>query len=84
MQNAASRAAVLASLETVDLVLVFAEDTPITLIEAIKPDLLAKGADYTLDEVVGAGIVQTTGGEVLLVELEEGHSTSATIARLAK
>ena len=84
VQNAASRAAVLASLETVDLVLLFAEDTPITLIEAIKPDLLAKGADYTLDEVVGAGIVQTTGGEVLLVELEEGHSTSATIARLAK
>ena len=84
VQNEASRAAVLASLESVDLVIVFAEDTPVALIEAIKPDLLAKGADYSIDEVVGADLVQAQGGEILLVDLEAGHSTTATIARLAK
>ena len=84
VQNEAARAAVLASLESVDLVVLFAEDTPVTLIEAIKPEILAKGADYTIDQVVGADLVQAYGGEVLLVDLEAGHSTTATIARLAK
>jgi len=84
VQNEASRAAVLASLESVDLVVLFTEDTPLVLIEAIKPEILAKGADYTIDEVVGADLVQAHGGEILLVDLEAGHSTTATIARLAK
>lgn len=84
VQNEASRAAILASLESVDLVVLFAEDTPVALIEAIKPDILAKGADYTIDQVVGADLVRAQGGEILLVDLEAGHSTSATIARLAK
>ena len=84
VQNEASRAAILASLENVDLVVLFAEDTPVALIEAIKPDILAKGADYTIDQVVGADLVRAQGGEILLIDLEAGHSTSATIARLAK
>jgi D-beta-D-heptose 7-phosphate kinase/D-beta-D-heptose 1-phosphate adenosyltransferase len=84
VQNEAARAAVLASLASVDLVILFAEDTPVRLIEAIRPDMLAKGADYTVERVVGADIVQGYGGKILLVELEEGHSTTATIARLAK
>ena len=84
VQNEAARAAVLASLESVDMVVLFSEDTPVVLIEAIKPDVLAKGADYTIDEVVGADLVQAHGGEILLVDLEAGHSTTATIARLAK
>jgi len=84
VQNEASRAAILASLESVDLVVLFAEDTPVALIEAIKPDILAKGADYTIDQVVGADLVRAQGGEILLVDLEAGHSTSATIAGLAK
>ena len=84
VQNEASRAAILASLESVDLVVLFAEDTPVALIEAIKPDILAKGADYTIDQVIGADLVRAQGGEILLVDLEAGHSTSATIARLAK
>ena len=79
----ATRAAVLASLASVDLVIIFSEDTPVALIEALKPDVLAKGADYTIDQVVGAEIVQAYGGSVLLVDLEEGHSTTATIERLA-
>ncbi len=80
----ADRALALGSLVDVDLVVIFGEDTPIVLIEAIRPDLLVKGADYTLDQVVGADIVQGYGGKVLLAELEPGHSTSATIAKLAR
>lgn len=82
VQNEAARASVLASLASVDLVIIFGEDTPVALIEGIKPDILAKGADYTIDQVVGADIVKANGGSVLLVDLEEGHSTTATIERL--
>lgn len=77
-----ARALVLASLESVDLVILFAEDTPMNLIEAIRPDVLVKGADYTLEGVVGAPFVQRYGGQILLVELKPGHSTTGTIARL--
>jgi D-beta-D-heptose 7-phosphate kinase/D-beta-D-heptose 1-phosphate adenosyltransferase len=82
IQQEAARAIVLASLETVDLVVVFAEDTPIALIERLRPDVLVKGADYTLAEVVGGDIVQSYGGKVVLAELEAGHSTSDTVARI--
>ncbi len=84
VQNETSRAAVLGSLASVDLVVLFGDDTPVALIEAIRPDLLVKGADYTIDRVVGADIVQSYGGRVMLVDLEEGHSTTATIARMAQ
>jgi len=77
-----SRAIVLASLADVDLVVPFAEDTPISLIEAIKPDVLTKGADYTVETVVGADIVQAYGGRVHLAELKEGFSTTSTIQQL--
>jgi D-beta-D-heptose 7-phosphate kinase/D-beta-D-heptose 1-phosphate adenosyltransferase len=77
-----ARALVLASLESVDLVALFDEDTPMNLIEAIRPDVLVKGADYTLEGVVGAPFVQSYGGKVMLVELKPGHSTTGTIARL--
>ena len=82
VQGEAARAQVLASLETVDLVVVFAEDTPLRLIEALSPDCLVKGSDYTVDEVVGADIVQGYGGTVLIAENEPGYSTSGTIRRL--
>jgi D-beta-D-heptose 7-phosphate kinase / D-beta-D-heptose 1-phosphate adenosyltransferase len=84
VQNQDARAAVLSSLAAVDLVIVFDQDTPIELIEAIRPDLLVKGADYRLDQVVGADIVQSYGGRVLLAELAPGFSTTATIARAAR
>ena len=84
IQSEMSRAAVLASLACVDLVVVFAEDTPLRLIDALHPDVLVKGADYSVDQVVGAKEVQGWGGQVVLVDLEEGHSTSDTISRLAK
>ncbi|MCC7017725.1 MAG: D-glycero-beta-D-manno-heptose-7-phosphate kinase [Rhodospirillales bacterium] len=84
VQAEAARAAVLASLAAVDAVVVFAEDTPLKLIEAFKPDLLVKGADYTRDKVVGAELVEKWGGRVLLAEITPGHSTTATIAKLAR
>jgi len=84
VQGEAARAAVLASMASVDLLVVFAEDTPLKLIEALRPDVLVKGADYSRDQVVGADIVERYGGRVLLAELEQGHSTTATIRRLAE
>ncbi|MBF0167109.1 MAG: D-glycero-beta-D-manno-heptose-7-phosphate kinase [Alphaproteobacteria bacterium] len=82
VQSEAARAAVLASLASVDLVVIFGEDTPLKTIESLRPDLLVKGADYSVDKVVGADLVQGWGGRVLLADLAQGHSTSATIARL--
>ena len=75
---------VLGSLASVDLVVIFSEDTPIELIKSIRPDVLVKGADYAKDKVVGAEFVEAQGGRVLLADLVPGQSTSATIARLAK
>jgi D-beta-D-heptose 7-phosphate kinase / D-beta-D-heptose 1-phosphate adenosyltransferase len=77
-----ARGAVLAAVAAVDLVVIFGDDTPLSLIAALKPDVLVKGADYRLDQVVGADLVRSYGGEVLLAELTPGHSTSATIARM--
>jgi D-beta-D-heptose 7-phosphate kinase/D-beta-D-heptose 1-phosphate adenosyltransferase len=79
-----ARGAVLASVAAVDLVVVFEEDTPLNLIAAIKPDVLVKGADYRLDQVVGADLVRSRGGKVILADLTPGHSTSATIARMGR
>jgi D-beta-D-heptose 7-phosphate kinase / D-beta-D-heptose 1-phosphate adenosyltransferase len=82
VQPEAARAAVLASLASVDLVTVFDEDTPEALIEAVHPDLLVKGANYTLDQVLGAEQVRGWGGRVVLAELVPGHSTTATVERM--
>jgi D-beta-D-heptose 7-phosphate kinase / D-beta-D-heptose 1-phosphate adenosyltransferase len=79
-----SRALVLAGLRSVDLVVAFDEATPVALIEAARPDVLIKGADYTLDGVVGRELVEGWGGQVRLADLIEGHSTTATISKLAK
>jgi D-beta-D-heptose 7-phosphate kinase/D-beta-D-heptose 1-phosphate adenosyltransferase len=84
VQNQDARAAVLSSLAAVDLVVIFDGDTPIELIEAIRPETLVKGADYRLDQVVGGDIVQSYGGRVLLADLMPGYSTTATIARAAR
>ncbi len=76
-----ARARVLGGLSAVDGVVLFDEPTPQRLIERIKPDLLVKGGDYTLDTIVGASEVIEMGGSVHIVPLVEGHSTTATIAR---
>ena len=82
VQSEASRATVLSSLASVDLVVIFGEDTPLKLIEALKPDVLVKGADYTIDKVVGADLVQSWGGKVVLADLVNGQSTTNTIRKL--
>lgn len=79
-----ARAIVLASLSSVDGVVIFEEPTPMRLIEAIRPDLLVKGADYTIETVVGSDLVRSYGGQVLLADLKPGHSTTGTIARLGQ
>ena len=84
LQAEAARAAVLGSVASIDLVVVFADDTPMKLIEAIRPDVLVKGGDYTIEEVVGAEFVQSYGAKVLLAEIAPGHGTTQTIARMVK
>src|SRR5689334_4308363 len=81
VQDERARAEVLAALEAVDLVVIFAEDTPIKLIEHVRPSVLVKGGDYTREQVVGHEIVEKHGGEVLLVDILEGHSTTSLVKR---
>ena len=78
---AEGRAEVLAALEAVDLVVVFEEDTPLELIKRVRPAVLVKGADYTREEVVGREVVEKAGGDVVLVDLVPGHSTTAIVER---
>jgi D-beta-D-heptose 7-phosphate kinase/D-beta-D-heptose 1-phosphate adenosyltransferase len=77
-----ARAVVLAALETVSAVVVFDEDTPLALIEAVRPDVLVKGADYAIEAVVGAEFVKANGGRVVLAELVSGQSTTGMIQRM--
>lgn len=79
VNSLADRTAVIAAVESVDAVISFDEETPIELIRRLKPDVLVKGGDYTIEGVVGADIVQANGGKVLLVDLVEGRSTTRLI-----
>jgi len=81
VQDERARAEVLAALEAVDLVVVFEEDTPLKLIGQIKPSVLVKGGDYTREQVVGHDIVEAHGGEILLVEVLAGFSTTRLVDR---
>ena len=81
VQPVQSRAEVLAALEAVDLVAVFDEDTPEKLISRVKPTVLVKGSDYTREEVVGREIVEALGGEIILVDIVPGHSTTSMVER---
>jgi D-beta-D-heptose 7-phosphate kinase/D-beta-D-heptose 1-phosphate adenosyltransferase len=82
VQNEHARSVVMAAIDSVDLVTLFGEDTPLRLIELLKPNYLIKGADYTIATVVGADLVRSYGGKVILVPLERGHSTTSIIARV--
>lgn len=76
------RALVVAALECVDAVCLFDEETPEELIDALLPDVLAKGGDYTLDRVVGREVVEGSGGRVELIDFVEGYSTTGLIRRI--
>jgi D-beta-D-heptose 7-phosphate kinase/D-beta-D-heptose 1-phosphate adenosyltransferase len=81
VQTERARAEVLAALEAVDLVVIFEEDTPLELIKAIRPSVLVKGSDYKPEQVVGHDVVTAYGGEVVLVDLLQGFSTTALVER---
>jgi len=81
IQNENARATVLAAMADVDGIVIFDQDTPLELIKTIRPDVLVKGSDYTVETVVGAKEVMSWGGKVVLAQLIEGHSTTAMIKR---
>jgi D-beta-D-heptose 7-phosphate kinase/D-beta-D-heptose 1-phosphate adenosyltransferase len=78
------RAQVLGGLDAVDFVVLFDEDTPETLIHEIRPQVLVKGGDYTEESVVGAPFVRSYGGEVALVPLVPGRSTTSMVTRMSQ
>jgi rfaE bifunctional protein nucleotidyltransferase chain/domain len=82
IRTAADRAYVLAAMRMVDCVAVFEQDTPLELIEHLRPDVIVKGGDYVPATVVGAAETQARGGSVVIIPLTPGHSTTATIAKL--
>ncbi|TGE09270.1 D-glycero-beta-D-manno-heptose 1-phosphate adenylyltransferase [Hymenobacter fodinae] len=82
LQDEVSRARVLASLLFVDAVVLFDEQTPLTLIKAIVPDILVKGDDYTISGIVGHEVVLQNGGQVLTVPLVAGYSTTRIVERI--
>jgi len=84
VRGEAERAYVLASLECVDAVIVFEEDTPRELVQHLQPDVIVKGGDYTPDTVVGASDVLARGGRVVIIPLTPGQSTSGIIEKLRR
>lgn len=84
VNSQADRKAVLLALKAVDEVIIFREDTPEHLIRNLKPDVLVKGADYKLSEIVGADLVRSYGGVVKRIPLVAGRSTTTTIKRLQR
>jgi D-glycero-beta-D-manno-heptose 1-phosphate adenylyltransferase len=82
VNNEHSRSRILASLLMVDAVVIFEEDTPLELINLLKPDVLVKGGDYTLDEIVGAKEVIANGGRVVINPILEGFSTTGLIEKI--
>ena len=83
VQDERARAAVLAALADVDMVVIFEEDTPLELIRAIRPDVLVKGGQYKLEEVVGYEVVTSYGGKIVRAEMADGFSTTNTISKMA-
>lgn len=84
VRSEAERAYVLASIEAVDLVVIFAEDTPLELVKHLQPDVIVKGGDYTEESIVGAAEVRSRGGRVVVVPLTPGQSTTSIIEKLGE
>jgi D-beta-D-heptose 7-phosphate kinase/D-beta-D-heptose 1-phosphate adenosyltransferase len=82
VRNEAERAYVLAAFEMVDCVVLFEQDTPLELIRLLEPDVLVKGGDYSEDSIVGAPDVRSRGGEVVIIPLTPGQSTTSIIRKL--
>lgn len=84
INNEYARARLLAAFEFIDMIILFGEETPINLITDLMPDVLVKGADYTIDNIVGAKEVLAHGGDVKTINLVEGFSTSSIIEKIKK
>jgi D-beta-D-heptose 7-phosphate kinase/D-beta-D-heptose 1-phosphate adenosyltransferase len=82
VRSEGERVFVLAAVESVDAVALFDQDTPLELVKLLQPDVIVKGGDYSPDTVVGAREVRARGGEVVIIPLTPGHSTTSTIERL--
>ena len=84
IQDERSRARVMAALQSVDLVVMFDEDTPQQLISALQPQVLVKGSDYLAENIVGAEVVKKGGGEVRTIEFVPGYSTSGIVEKIKR
>jgi len=84
LQHEAARSAILASLEFVDIVVIFQEDTPIPILEKIRPNVLIKGANYSPEMVVGADLVRSYGGEIILAHIEDIYKSNPKIDQITK
>lgn len=84
IQNEAARATVMAGIAAASAVVLFDQDTPEELMRELRPDVIFKGADYTVDQVVGGEFVRSYGGQIALIPLEQGHSTTKTIRRITE
>lgn len=84
LQDEVSRARIMASLLFIDAVVLFDQNTPLELIEAVQPDILVKGDDYTLENIVGHEVVLARGGEVKTVPLVKGYSTTNIVKKIEK
>ena len=84
VQDEYARAILLASLSFVSAVIMFDEDTPYELIKKIQPDVLVKGSDYKVEDIVGYDIVKAKGGEVVTINFIDGYSTTSIIEKLKK
>jgi rfaE bifunctional protein nucleotidyltransferase chain/domain len=82
MTPESERAEVVAALDVVDAVVVFGEDTPAEIIRLVQPDVLVKGADWPPDQIVGRDTVEARGGQVILVTVEQGYSTTSIVNRV--
>jgi D-glycero-beta-D-manno-heptose 1-phosphate adenylyltransferase len=82
LQDEVSRARIMASLLFVDAVVLFDDDTPLELITAVQPDILVKGDDYTVEQIVGHEVVMANGGEVKTVPLVKGYSTTKIVNKI--
>lgn len=82
INNEDHRSIILASMHVIDHVVIFDEDTPINLIEAIKPDVLVKGGDWAKEDIVGSSLVENNGGTVEVIPFVDGHSTTQVIEKI--
>jgi len=84
IKNQQERSVLLASLQFVDGIILFNEDTPYDLIKKIEPDILVKGSDYKKEEIVGADVIKNTGGEIITIDFLEGYSTTSILDKIRK